>query len=135
MGDPVCVDTDIIIDHLRGRTPGAEIFARIVTEEIPHTTEVTRFELLCGARSQKENEVIEECLSGFKILPFDDRSSNEAAGIYRDLKRRGKMIAIRDILIAGIALANGLYVATRNVKDFKRIRGLYLWNKIKESRR
>jgi len=29
-------------------------------------------------------------------------------------------------LIAGIALANGLYVATRNLRDFKRIKGLSL---------
>ena len=36
MGNPVCVDTDVIIDHLRGRLPGAKIFAQVVTEDIPY---------------------------------------------------------------------------------------------------
>lgn len=34
------------------------------------------------------------------------------------------MIGIRDIMIAGIAKANKLTIATRNLKDFKRILGL-----------
>lgn len=127
MENLVCIDTDIIIDHLRGRLPGAELFARIVIEQIPYTTYITRFELLCGANTTREMEIIEECLLGFKILPFDELSSNEAAGIYRHLKRKGQLIGIRDILIAGIALAHKLHIATKNLKDFRRIKGLSLW--------
>jgi hypothetical protein len=127
MGNPICVDTDIIIDHLRGRNPGADLYARIIIEEIPCTTYITRFELLCGARSQKEQRIINECLLGFKILPFDERSSYEAAKIYRDLKRKGRLIDVRDILIAGVAIANQMLIATKNINDFKRIKGLVLW--------
>jgi len=127
MGNPICVDTDIIIDHLMGRNPGADLYAQIVIEEIPCTTYITKFELLCGARSQKEQRIINECLLGFKILPFDEISSHEAAKIYRDLKRKGRLIDVRDILIAGVAIAKQLPIATKNINDFKRIRGLVLW--------
>jgi tRNA(fMet)-specific endonuclease VapC len=69
-----------------------------------------------------------ECLLAFKILPFDKLSNDEAARVYRDLKQKGKLIEIRDIFIAGIALAHNLQIATKNLKDFKRIKGLSLWN-------
>jgi tRNA(fMet)-specific endonuclease VapC len=129
MENLVCVDTDIIIDHLRGRLPGAELFAGVVVNQIPYTTYINRFELLCGANTTREREIIEECLMGFKVLPFDELSSNEAARIYRDLKQKGQLVGIRDILIAGIALAHKLHVATKNLKDFRRIKGLSLWTK------
>ena len=129
MENRVCVDTYIIIDYLRGRLPGVKIFAQIITEEIPYTTYIAKFELLCVARKPKEKKIIEECLVGFKILSFDELSSKEAARIYIDLRQRGRLIRIRDILIAGIAIANGLHIATKNLKDFKRIKGLSLWEK------
>jgi len=34
---------------------------------------------------------------------------------------------MKDILIAGIALAHKLHIATKNLKDFRRIKGLSLW--------
>lgn len=127
MDSPVCIDTDLIIDHLRGRLPGAELFSQIVTRYEPSTTHINRFELLCGVSTAGEREIIEECLMGFKIIPFDELSGNEAARIYRELRQEGQLIGIRDILIAGIALAHNLDIATRNIKDFKRIKGLSLW--------
>ncbi|MBI2486459.1 MAG: type II toxin-antitoxin system VapC family toxin [Deltaproteobacteria bacterium] len=127
MENPVCVDTDLIIDHLRGRLPGAELFSLIITRYEPCTTYISRFELLCGASTAEEREIIEECLLGFKIIPFDELSSNEAVRIYRELRQEGQLIGIRDILIAGIVLAHNLDIATRNVKDFKRIKRLSLW--------
>ena len=127
MENSVCIDTDIFIDHLRGKNPGADIYAKIITEEIPYTTSITRFELFCGARNQKEEDIINECLLGFSLLPFDKKSSQEAARIYRDLKKKGQLIGMRDILIAGIALANNLPVATKNKKEFERIKNLNIW--------
>ena len=128
MENPVCIDTDILIDHLRGRSPGARLFADIVTRHNPYTTCITRFELMCGTSTSKEKEIIEECLLGFKVLPLDESSSDEAARIYVELKKKGQLIGVRDILIAGIAKVNNLRIATRNRKDFGRIKGLTIWS-------
>ncbi len=127
MGDIVCIDTDIIIDHLRGRNPGADLYAQIVMQKVPHTTYITKFELFCGAKIQKEEHIINECLLGVKLLSFDDKSSYEAAKIYRDLKNKGQLIGIRDILIAGISIANSIPLATKNVREFERIKELVLF--------
>ncbi len=128
MEDLVCIDTDIIIDHLRGKGLGVKIFEDIIRNKTPFTTYVNKFELLCGAKNKNEIQIINECLLGITALPFDQTSTEEAGKIYRDLKKKGNLIGIRDIMIAGIAKANKLTIATRNLKDFKRILGLRFLN-------
>ncbi len=123
----ICIDTDIIIDHLRGRGKGVKIFEKIVRNFKPVTTCINRFELLCGARREEEIRIIEECLFGFDVLPFEGSAVEEAARIYRELKKSGKPIGMRDILIGGITIANNLSLSTNNIKDFKRIKDLKLF--------
>ncbi len=57
---------------------------------------------------------------------FDFDSAGIAAEIYRDLKKRGLLIEIKDILIASIAMKHKLRLVTNNKKDFGRISGLQL---------
>lgn len=133
MGNRICVDTDIIIDHLRGRNPNADLYARIITEEQPYTTYITKFELLCGVKNRKEESVIKDALLSFTVLPFDGKSSREAAKIYRSLSSKGRLIGMRDILIAGIACANDMPLATRNIREFERVIGLNIWKASKRA--
>ena len=127
MENSVCIDTDIIIDHLRGRAPGAQLYEQIITNYTAYTTYINKFELLCGTYSLREISVIEKSLLGFKILPFNDSSGYEAAAVYKNLKKKGSMIGIRDILIAGTVIANRVQLASNNQMDFKRIQGVLLW--------
>jgi len=73
------------------------------------TTQLVSFELFCQAH---------------RILPFSHPAAVLAADIWTDLKRRGTLIGEVDVLIAGIALTEGLSVATHNVSHFTRINGL-----------
>jgi tRNA(fMet)-specific endonuclease VapC len=126
MENQICIDTDIIIDHLRGSGPGVKLFEEIITRNDPFTTNINKFELLSGARGDREIKTIRDCLAGFTILPFDEPSCQEAARIYRELRSRGQLIGVRDIMIAGIALANNIVFATKNINEFKRVRNLKL---------
>lgn len=56
-----------------------------------------------------------------------DSAVEEAARIYRELKKSGKLIGMRDIMIGGITIANNLSFSTNNIKDFKRIKDLRLF--------
>ncbi len=126
MADQICVDTDIIIDHLRGKGPGVSTFEKIVRTDDPFITSINKLELLCGARDEKETGIIEQALAGFTLLPFDEACSREASRIYRELKGKGRLIGVRDIMIAGAVLANNLTFATKNLKEFEKIKGLKL---------
>ena len=73
-----------------------------------------------GQRRNSLRAAIDGIIASYsdRILPLERRGS-EWAAIYRAQARRdGRLLRISDALIAGIAKANDLTVATRNVRDF-----------------
>lgn len=63
-----------------------------------------------------------------RCLPFDSNAANHYASIVSERTRQGSPISVEDAQIASIARANGLSIATRNVKDFASIEGLIVNN-------
>jgi tRNA(fMet)-specific endonuclease VapC len=59
-------------------------------------------------------------------VPFDDRAGEEYAKVRADLAAKGTPIGPNDLLIAAIALANGLTLVTHNTTEFSRVLGLRL---------
>ena len=73
-----------------------------------------------GRRRNRLREAVHEIISSYndRILPLE-RSGSEWAAMYRAQARRdGRLLRLSDALIAGIARANNLTIATRNVRDF-----------------
>lgn len=106
----ILVDTDCFIDHLRG---AAELKAG---KHRLHYSVVTRAELFAGSSA---TAAVASLLAPFREHPVD-RSIGERAGRIR----RESGIRMPDALIAATALEKTLAVATRNRRDFERIRGL-----------
>jgi predicted nucleic acid-binding protein len=75
------------------------------------TAQLARFEQFCQAH---------------RIVSLSHDAAVIAANIWADLKQRGLLIGKVDILIASIALSEGLFVATRNLAHFQRITGLQI---------
>ena len=65
-----------------------------------------------------------EFLERFPSLPFDDAAARTYGPIRANLERAGKLIGGNDLLIASIALANGLTLVSHNVSEFSRVPGL-----------
>ena len=66
-------------------------------------------------------------LSEIRILLLAVAAAAEcAATVRQQLEREGRAIGMGDSLIAGIALATGLPLFTRNRKHFERVSGLQL---------
>lgn len=63
-----------------------------------------------------------------RCLPFDSEAAGHYANIVAERTRQGSPISVEDAQIASIARANGLSIATRNVKDFANILGLVVLN-------
>ena len=63
-----------------------------------------------------------------RCLPFDSDAANHYANIVSVRTRQGSPISVEDAQIASVARANGLSIATRNVKDFASIEGLVVLN-------
>jgi toxin FitB len=54
-----------------------------------------------------------------RVLDFDSVAAATAAQLAADRQRAGRVVDLRDTLIAGIALARRATIATRNTKHFE----------------
>ena len=119
-------DTDMLIDYLRGHSPVADHIALELERGHLGTTAVTRFELLAGVRTAKEQRIVTQLLAPLPCLPLDDAAADMAAEIRRTLEGQGQGIGMGDSLIAGITVANKGVLLTRNQRHFERIPQLSL---------
>jgi tRNA(fMet)-specific endonuclease VapC len=60
----------------------------------------------------------------FESLPFDDSAAEHYGEVRADLSAQGMLIGPNDLMIAAVALANGLIVVTHNTAEFRRVQGL-----------
>jgi tRNA(fMet)-specific endonuclease VapC len=119
-------DTDVLIDFLAGREPSAGRVALEFERGDLRTTAVTRVELLAGARTARQQRSVSALLEALPTLPLDEAAADHAAEVKRALDRQGAAIGMADALIAGIVLAHGGMLLTRNTRHFARVPGLSL---------
>jgi len=80
-----------------------------------------------GKRKSALKEVTDEMfLQDFheRCLPFDQSAAMKYAEIVAERAQAGRPISVEDAQIAAVAIAGGLTLATRNIKDFAGIEGL-----------
>ena len=119
-------DTDVLIDFLAGKDPGAGRVEQELRDGALYTTVTNRFELLSGSKSLKQNEKVQQLLEALKVLTLDVSAADKAAGIRRHLDQKGHGIGMADSLIAGIVVEHGAHLLTRNERHFNRVQGLKL---------
>ena len=119
-------DSDVLIDFLRGKGPGAERIALELGTGRLQTTTINAFELISGSKGPKEQQKVATLLAALSILPVDLASAERAAHVRRELEGRGQGIGAADYLIAGVCLAHRATLLTRNVTHFERVPGLKL---------
>lgn len=122
------LDTDVVIDHLRGKKPiGADVLADAVISII------TLGELIHGANKSDESKGALSKLSreitklGLKVENLDEQIIYEFGNIKAELELCGERLEDFDLLIAATAIVGGLTLVTRNLKHFRRINGLKLY--------
>lgn len=128
----VIADTDVLIDFLNGREPSASRIALELEHGALLTTAVSRFELLAGVNSSRQQKLVRALLDAVPTLPLDAECADRAAEVRRTLEKQGKPVGMGDSLIAGIVLANQGTLLTRNTKHFERVRGLRLSGRYEE---
>lgn len=123
-GGPV-VDSDVLIDYLRGTGPGRDLIRSLIRGSGYTVTAVTAFELALG-RSYRDNPKPVHALLAAPLLTLTRKAGLRGGVLLSELKRNGQAIDIRDAMQAGICLEVGATLVTRNVSHFERIPGLRL---------
>ena len=123
----VCLDSDVLINFLRKDAKTIRLFENLRSrKETLSITSINSFELIKGISrlSNMDQTQVLKFLSNFKIYDFNFDSSKKAADIFNDLKSKGEIIELPDIMIASIAIANNESLITGNINHFERINGL-----------
>ena len=118
------VDTTVAVDHLRGVPAATDLLAGLISGgETLVASEVTRFELLAGAR-KAELEALEAFFAALAWAPIDEEISRTAGTLAQRLRRRHSGIDDADYLIAATAMVLEADLLTTNVRHFPMIEGL-----------
>ena len=118
----ILVDTSVWIEIFKDKTGHTgKAFRERIGPENYVLSRFNQLELLQGARSQKEWELLEEYLATQYYLEASDNTWREAARVYFELRRRGVTLnSPVDCCIAQIALEHGALLLHRD-KDFEKI--------------
>ncbi len=83
----------------------------------------------CKSKHIKKNmKRLDEFLSPFEIISYDESASRYYGKIRSHLEKQGNVIGPLDMLIAAHALSENLTVITNNEKEFKRVNALKVEN-------
>jgi len=121
----VVVDTDLLIDFLRGKGPGVGVVRALLVEQRLRLTAVTGFELRMGTDFLARRDDILRLFRS-RTVPLDLASALRGGEVAAGLRVSGQVIGFADSLQAGICLRHDLPFATRNRRHFDRIPGLRL---------
>jgi tRNA(fMet)-specific endonuclease VapC len=123
--EAVIVDTDMLIDYLRGKGAGAALVRSLLAERRLRLTVISGFELRIGSDFlDRQRDIMR--LFRSRTLAFDLRAALYAGQVAAALRERGEAIGFADCLQAGVCLRHELPLATRNHKHFSRVEGLRL---------
>ena len=123
----VCLDSDILINFLRKDAKTIRLFENLKSrKETLSITSINSFELIKGISrlSNMDQAQVLKFLSNFKMYDFNFDSSKKAADIFNDLKSKGEIIELPDIMIASTVITNNESLITGNINHFERINGL-----------
>ncbi len=128
--DKICLDTDFLVDFLRGKDDSVAFVSEKEGTAVLSTTYVTLYELYVGAYKSGnpagEIASLENLKKQLQLLNLSDSSVRLAGQVRADLMKKGELIDVRDLLIGTVALANGFSIKTKNKRHFSRIPGLAL---------
>ena len=110
-----------VLRRLKDNLPKGLCISAITLAELEHGVEKS-------VNPEKNQMALIQFLASLDSLPFDDLAAAEYGNICAYLQKRGTPIGTMDMLIAGHARAEGLILATNNVREFMRVPNLGIEN-------
>ena len=96
---------------------------------------ITFAELIHGAEKsdfvERNLRIVEDFCSRLEILAYGDKAAAHYGSIRSYLEKKGQVIGVNDLHIAGHARSEGLILVSNNLKEFNRVDALRTDNWIK----
>jgi tRNA(fMet)-specific endonuclease VapC len=124
----ILLDSSVLIELFRAPDKQGTLFSKLLANDDDFAISIiTHYEVFIGS-TESQYPFWKELLETIAVFDFDLQCSEHAVKIYKDLKKKNKLIDLADILIAATCLSNNIPIATLNVKHFERIKELKIIN-------
>lgn len=115
------VDTDVLIDFLRGNEQAINLIDEISSQII--LSPIVVAELYAGVKGEDEMSVLNNFISIFRIVPIDSEIA-KAGGLFKRDFGKSHGIGLADALLAATAYQENAEMITLNTKHYPMINGL-----------
>ena len=121
MAGSILLDTDILVDFLRGHSK-AMAFVKASSARVILSSIVVA-ELYAGVKGDAEQAVLEDFVSLFRIAPVDANIA-KAGGLYKRDYGKSHGVGLADAILAATAKAENTELKTLNTKHYPMLKGL-----------
>ncbi len=115
MAERLLIDTDVLIEYLRGRDRAVEYLEGLHADL--YVSVVSIAELFAGVRGEEEEASLKQFLLTFTVLPVTQKVA-QLGGLYRREYRASHGTGIADALIAATAEDSGAGLVSFNRRHF-----------------
>lgn len=114
------IDSNVVIDYLSQKLPSKSMdFINGIIDATPNISVITKIEVL-GFNSDNESYLLlNEFINDSNVLEISNQVVEKCIDIRKNYKTK-----LPDAIIAATAIVNGMFIISRNVADFKNIKGL-----------
>lgn len=122
MAGKYLIDTNTVIDYLDNKLPSNA--ANMLDAEDLEISVITRMELLAWPNAEPQQvSILNQFISSVVIWSLDEPVILKGIEV-----RKNNQIKLPDAIIAATSIVHGLNLITRNINDFKNIKGIKLIN-------
>lgn len=119
------IDTDVLIDYLRGRPEAIKILEKITKDSICCISPITIAELYVGVREGNERSILDQFIQEFQVAEINERVARQG-GLFRRDFGKSHGIGLADALIAATAEDLDLKLLTLNKKHYPMIKNIHV---------
>lgn len=121
MAKPILMDTDVMVDFLRGH-PDAVGIVQASSNRIILSSIVVA-ELYAGVRGSDELNTLDDLISLFRVIPVSPILA-KTGGLYKRDYAKSHGVGLADAIIAATADAENAELKTLNTKHYPMFKGL-----------
>ena len=120
----ILVDSDVLIEHLRGKTPARDWLVQARQSSGPLAISVVSLTEIAGGMRPPERREVIRLLGSMQRFEVTEQVAWRAATFMQEYRRSHSWLGLGDYLIAATALTEGLDIATLNIRHYPMFPGL-----------
>lgn len=119
------VDTDILIDYLRGVPQAIKLLENAMTLSTCYISTITVAELYSGVRDGSERQILDQFIKAFQVASLNEKIAQKS-GLFRRDYGKSHGVGLADAIIAATAEDLDVRLVTLNKKHYPMLKKMHV---------